>query len=207
MSYWTAEPRGRARRRVLTAESIAEAVAGLLDREGAAALSMRTVAAELGIAQSSLYGHVRGRDDLLDLALDHALGAELNGFATAAGDDVVELAVGWFEHLVRHRWAAPLVLERTPLGPSYLALADELCRLLLLAGVAVEEVLGRSFALTTLVAGQAIAYGHTGRARADFGYAATSLEGYPQLAAASARFTHGWTDVVRRGVAALAHGG
>lgn len=76
MSYWLAEPRGRVRRRVLTGTALADAAVEILDGEGPEALSMRRVAELLGVAQSSLYGHVRGRDDLRDLALDRVLGRD-----------------------------------------------------------------------------------------------------------------------------------
>ncbi|WP_282770263.1 TetR/AcrR family transcriptional regulator [Saccharomonospora viridis] len=204
MSYWLAEPRGRVRRRVLTGTALADAAVEILDGEGPEALSMRRVAELLGVAQSSLYGHVRGRDDLRDLALDRVLGRELDGLLADAGDDVVALAVNWFDHLVRHPWAAPLVLERTPLGPSYLALADELCRLLAEAGVPAHEVLGRSYSITALVAGHAIAHENARRARrAGLGYEAVELSSSPHLASAVSGFAGGWPDVVRRGVEAL----
>ncbi len=205
MSYWLAEPRGRVHRRVLTSAALADAAVDVLDREGPQALSMRRVADVLGVAQSSLYGHVRGRDDLHDLALDHALGRELDRLLHDAGDDVVALALGWFGHLTRHPWAVPLVLERTPLGPSYLALADELCRLLTAAGVPVPEVLGRSYAITALVAGHAIAHENArDTRRADLGYEAVELSSSPHLASAVSGFAGDWPDVVRRGVASLA---
>lgn len=192
---------------MLTAAALAEAAVAVLDDGGAPALSMRTVAQRLGVAPASLYGHVRGRDDLLDLALDHALGTELAELTATAGDDVTALALGWFDHLVRHPWAAPLVLERTPLGPSYLSLADELCRLLRLAGTAADEVLGRSYAITAMVAGHAIAYDNARRAHhAAPGYSAVALDSFPHLEDAAARFPHRWTDVVRQGVGLLVGG-
>ena len=54
------------RRERLTRERILEAALALVDREGAAALSMRRLASEVGVTPMSLYNHVRGRDELLD---------------------------------------------------------------------------------------------------------------------------------------------
>jgi AcrR family transcriptional regulator len=200
MSYWTAEPRGRERKRLLTSGALAEAAVRVLDAEGTQALSMRRLADELGVAQSSLYGHVRGRDDLLDLALDHALARELEELTRAAGADLAMLAVAWFHHLTRHPWAASLVLERTLLGPSYLTLADRLCHLLHAAGTPADNVLGLAYAVTAMAAGHAIAHEN---ARADIGYDAVDLAPYPNLAAATGAFAQGWPDVVRGGVASL----
>ncbi|MFJ9695322.1 TetR/AcrR family transcriptional regulator C-terminal domain-containing protein [Kitasatospora sp. NPDC101183] len=48
-------------------ERIVEAAVRLADEEGLAALSMRRVATELGVATMSLYHHVPGKDELLRL--------------------------------------------------------------------------------------------------------------------------------------------
>ena len=49
----------------LTAEGIFEAALALVDAEGLDALTMRRLAADLGVATMSLYGHVPNKDDLL----------------------------------------------------------------------------------------------------------------------------------------------
>ncbi|MEV5412653.1 TetR/AcrR family transcriptional regulator [Thermopolyspora sp. NPDC052614] len=51
----------------LSRDRIVEAAFTVLDREGYAGLSMRRVAAELGVAVSALYAHVRDKDELLEL--------------------------------------------------------------------------------------------------------------------------------------------
>ncbi|GAA3425190.1 TetR family transcriptional regulator ActII [Streptosporangium nondiastaticum] len=62
-------PRGRTRppRIPLTRDRIVEAAYVVLDREGYDRLSMRMVAAELGVAVSALYAHVSSKDELLEL--------------------------------------------------------------------------------------------------------------------------------------------
>lgn len=89
-----AEPRqglGRAR--------IVEAAVELADADGLAALSMGKVAARLGVTAMALYRHVAGKDELVLLMQDAAVGRppELDG------DD------GWRETLERWTWA---VLDR-----------------------------------------------------------------------------------------------
>jgi AcrR family transcriptional regulator len=54
----------------LTREQIARTAIALADAEGASALSMRRVAAALGVATMSLYRYVRGRDDLIVLMVE-----------------------------------------------------------------------------------------------------------------------------------------
>lgn len=65
-------------RPVLTRERIVLAAAGLIEREGAEALSMRRVAAELGVAVMSLYNHVPNKGALLEGVAEHVVsGLEL----------------------------------------------------------------------------------------------------------------------------------
>ncbi|WP_369387473.1 TetR/AcrR family transcriptional regulator [Streptomyces sp. CG1] len=51
----------------LSRERVVEAAFTVLDRQGLDGLSMRQVAAELGVAVSALYAYVRSKDDLLEL--------------------------------------------------------------------------------------------------------------------------------------------
>ncbi|MEV0704721.1 TetR/AcrR family transcriptional regulator C-terminal domain-containing protein [Saccharopolyspora sp. NPDC050389] len=112
------EPAGR-QRIVHTAIRIA-------DREGRAAVSMRRVAAELGVGTMSLYRHVPDKDELLRLMADTA-------FAEAPLPEPG--SSGWrarFEELARRQWAtyrrhpwlAPIALSslaQPPLLPAGMA--------------------------------------------------------------------------------------
>jgi AcrR family transcriptional regulator len=51
----------------LSRERVVEAAFTVLDRQGLDGLSMRQVAAELGVTVSALYAHVSSKDDLLEL--------------------------------------------------------------------------------------------------------------------------------------------
>jgi TetR/AcrR family transcriptional regulator, tetracycline repressor protein len=50
----------------LSRQRVLQTALAVVDRSGADALTMRSLADELGVAAMSLYNHVRGRDDLLD---------------------------------------------------------------------------------------------------------------------------------------------
>ncbi len=56
----------------LSRERIVAAALAITDDDGVEALSMRTLARELGVATMSLYRHVRSREDLLALMVDAA---------------------------------------------------------------------------------------------------------------------------------------
>jgi AcrR family transcriptional regulator len=61
------------RPRSLTESDIAAAALAVVDRAGLDGLTMRAVAAELGVAPMSLYRYVTGRDELEGLMLDEVL--------------------------------------------------------------------------------------------------------------------------------------
>jgi TetR/AcrR family transcriptional regulator, tetracycline repressor protein len=58
----------------LSREAVIAAARAVADREGLARLSMRTLAAELGVMPNALYSHVDGKAALLDGLLDSVLG-------------------------------------------------------------------------------------------------------------------------------------
>jgi TetR/AcrR family tetracycline transcriptional repressor len=57
----------------LDLERIVSAAWALVDREGLSALSTRTLATELGVKGPALYWHVRNKQHLLSLMVEHAL--------------------------------------------------------------------------------------------------------------------------------------
>ncbi|QLE74116.1 GntR family transcriptional regulator [Streptomyces rectiverticillatus] len=85
--------------RKLTPERIVRTAIALADAHGAAALSMRALAAELGVPTMALYRHVPGKDDLVARMADAAFG-ECSPPAGAPGD--------WRGRLLaaaRYQWA------------------------------------------------------------------------------------------------------
>ena len=58
------------RRTALTVDGIVAAAIEVLDEGGMAGLSMRRVAQRLGTGAASLYAHVSGREELLELVVD-----------------------------------------------------------------------------------------------------------------------------------------
>jgi AcrR family transcriptional regulator len=57
---------GRRRDLALTREAIARTALAILDEEGPAALTVRRIAARLGVQSPSLYNHVASKDEVLD---------------------------------------------------------------------------------------------------------------------------------------------
>lgn len=115
--------RPRVRRGELTRERILTAALELLERDGASALSMRRVAAELGTAPMSLYRHVQDKADLVDGVIACAL-ADLST-SPAKGGDWAQRACDWMRalraELNRHSAIVPLLRSNHLLAPAVLA--------------------------------------------------------------------------------------
>ena len=143
---WAPRRRRRGPAPALTLEAIARAGVGLADADGLAAVSMRRVAAALGVAPMALYRYVPGKAELLDAMADHALGAPpppANGDWRAR---VTAHARATRDVHERHPWLG--TTGRPPLGPNAVAAFDALLAALAGAGlppadtVAAAELVG-----------------------------------------------------------------
>ncbi|HZE37418.1 MAG TPA: TetR/AcrR family transcriptional regulator C-terminal domain-containing protein [Stackebrandtia sp.] len=108
----------------LSTKGVVDAAIALADQDGVGGLSMRRVAAELGVGVMSLYGQVRGRDELLELMMDKVFG-ENRPPEGPPGDwrSALELSARQeWEVYLRHDWAAPLAaFTRPPIAPNLMA--------------------------------------------------------------------------------------
>ena len=122
---WRSPPGTDRRRRprpTLDLDRIVAAAVGLADAEGLAAVSMRRVAAEVGVPAMTLYGHVPGKGELVDLMLDSVLGelypdeeAPAAGHWRARVEAVARANRAFF---LRHPWALPVAAGSPPPGPN-----------------------------------------------------------------------------------------
>ncbi|MFC6012193.1 TetR/AcrR family transcriptional regulator [Nocardia lasii] len=72
---------------LLSRERIRDAALVLVDRDGLAEVSMRKLAAELGVRAASLYGHYPNKDELFDdIAAGIMAAVDTSAFDTAAWD-------------------------------------------------------------------------------------------------------------------------
>ncbi|GGT35844.1 TetR/AcrR family transcriptional regulator [Nonomuraea spiralis] len=127
-------PRKDAKPRLTLDRIVAEALA-LLDEEGVGKLTMRHLAERLDTGSTTLYWHVRTKEDVLDLALDAVFGevplpGDRDDWRTAARD----LMRGWRAALLRHPWSAT-ILDRPLMGPNALDRTEFLYRTLSGAGL------------------------------------------------------------------------
>lgn len=100
----------------LTRERVVRVGIQLADAEGMAAVSMRRVATELGVATMSLYRHVPGKDELVVLMVDAAIAEEpLPENPPEGWRARLELSSRLQWGLYRkHRWLAPAISMTRP---------------------------------------------------------------------------------------------
>ncbi|MEN3536783.1 TetR/AcrR family transcriptional regulator C-terminal domain-containing protein [Microbispora sp. ZYX-F-249] len=118
---------------------------------------MRRLAERLGTGSTTLYWHLKTKDDVLDLALDAIFAAvEIPGEAGRGWRaDVTALITGWRAVLLDHPWSAAL-LGRPMLGPNVLARSEFLYATLVRAGVAEPHLTAAAYGLSNYVIGSAL---------------------------------------------------
>jgi AcrR family transcriptional regulator len=125
-----------------TRAQLQEAALSLVDAEGLAALSMRTLAAALGTGPMTLYNYVKDRDELDALVVEAVL-AEVK--PSRPRDDwqaeVRAIVEATWRTVGRHPNVIPLVLTRRTLHDTTLQWAEALLEALAKSGRAGTELL------------------------------------------------------------------
>ncbi|MGC5627071.1 TetR/AcrR family transcriptional regulator C-terminal domain-containing protein [Georgenia sp. Z1344] len=112
-------------REPLSVARIVGAAVEVADRDGLAAVSMRSVARELGVEAMSLYHHVAGKDSLLDALADRVYEqVELPEAASGWREGTEARAHSLRSVLAAHPWALGMVDTRTTPGPAVLRYYD-----------------------------------------------------------------------------------
>ena len=108
------------RPRSLTSATIASAALAVIDNEGIAGLSMRAVAAQLGIGTMSLYRYVRDREELELLVVDLVLAGVETGQERRLPWQrrLTELAESARRAVAAHPAVIPLVLTHRHAAPN-----------------------------------------------------------------------------------------
>lgn len=109
----------------LDRDQIVAAATALADSEGLAAVTLRRVAADLGVLPMRLYTHLETKDDLLDLMLDSVyatvdIPAPDQGWRAA----LKAIALNLRSAAENHPWLPDLLGTRPPYGPHGLRLVE-----------------------------------------------------------------------------------
>lgn len=159
-SVWARPPRKE--RSTLTREQIVAEALRLLDSEGIEALSMRKLAAALGVGATSLYWHVANRDELIELVINEVY-AEVD-LPDAGEVPDWQAAVRRFAHsvrsgILRHPWIVS-VLDHIAAGypgPNLMRVSEHMIQLLAAAGFPLPETERALTTVSTYVTGIAMA--------------------------------------------------
>jgi AcrR family transcriptional regulator len=147
------------RRPQLTRQRVVAEALAVIAEQGVQALTMRSLAARLGVVPGALYRHVRNKQQLHDLLLDGVL---------AEVDVRLDPSLGWPEQLKvlahrlrrvleQHPGVAGILKTRDPLGPHSLALAEAFLGPLQAAGFADRDAGLAFFLLVDYTIGFAVA--------------------------------------------------
>jgi AcrR family transcriptional regulator len=129
------------RRPRLSRERVVTEALAVIAEDGVPALTMRSLAARLGVVPGAVYHHVRNKEQLQDLLLDGVL-AEVEFDLDSSLHWTEQLKV--LAHRLRrvleaHPGVAGILKTRDPLGPHSLALAEAFLSPLLATGFADRE--------------------------------------------------------------------
>ena len=108
-----------ASRAPLSRERVLRAAIDLADEAGIESLSMRKLGQALGVEAMSLYNHVANKDDILNGMVDIVVSEfELPSPGTDWKAAIRGIAISAHDVLVRHPWAASLMLSSTGASPA-----------------------------------------------------------------------------------------
>lgn len=164
MSHVARPKKERDGKPVLTRESIVATALAMADDHGAEPLSMRKLAAEMGVGAMSIYHYVADRDALMEALADEVAGEVDVELPDGPWVDAArQLAVSTHEALIRHPWSIPLWIDTWP-GPNRLALMETLLEVLAGADLPADIADLGFHALTNHIQGfarQRVAYGQS----------------------------------------------
>ena len=129
------------RRPQLTRQRVVAEALAVIAQDGVQAMSMRALAARLGVVPGAVYHHVGNKQQLQDLVLDGVL-AEVDFHTNpslAWTEQLKILATRLRQVLEAHPGIAGILKTRDPLGPHSLALAEAFLSPLQTAGFADRE--------------------------------------------------------------------
>lgn len=177
----------RAPRNTLTRDRLVAGAVALADAEGLAALTIRALAARLGVKPMAIYHHVANKEEILDAIVDAVYGEVY--LPRVGGDwreELLRRSRSANEALGRHPWAVSLMETRVNPGPSNLANHEATLDVLLTAGFSLEATAHAYATLDAFVYGFALqeaALDSIGlHDSADQLLAGMNLAGFPRMA-------------------------
>jgi AcrR family transcriptional regulator len=138
-----------------TREEIAAAAVTLADTRGIEAVSMRSLAVELGVGATSLYRYVDRKDELIELMVDAVMGNDLQ-FEVSGDwrDDLRSFAHGLRAMILRHPWMAVPSAGLRNFGPNTAQLYEQVLGFIDGLGLEIDDMLVMVETLDAFVRGR-----------------------------------------------------
>ena len=140
----------------LSRVEIATAAVTLADTQGIEAVSMRALAAELGVGATSLYRYVARKDELIELMVDTVMGNDLH--FELRGEwrkDLRSFAHGLRGMILRHPWMAVPSAGLRNFGPNTAQCHEQVLGAIDGLGLDIDEMLVMVETLDAFVRGRA----------------------------------------------------
>lgn len=157
-------PRGGRRRASHSMESVLTEAVALLDEAGEPALTFRALAQRLGGGVASIYWYVASKDELLDRATDHVIGAALADIEALPShddpiDDLRAMAVSLFDAIMERPWLGAYFMRNTDVQGNALRLYEKLGQQTLRLDLTARQRFHAVSAVVGVVVGSAIDLG------------------------------------------------
>ncbi len=138
----------------LTPERILRSALRIADEDGLTAVSMRSIAAKLGVEAMSLYNHVTGKEQIIVGIIDLVL-EEIDVLLTATDwkASMRRRAISAREAMLRHPWAAALIESHSSTSDVRLRYADSVLSVLRRAGFTIQQAYGAFLTLDSYIYG------------------------------------------------------
>jgi TetR/AcrR family transcriptional regulator, tetracycline repressor protein len=182
--------RGAGQRAGLSRELVLAAARRIADAEGVDHLTMRRLAAELGVLPNALYTYVPDKEALLDALIDDLL-ADIEADGPATGDwrdGLVRVMDSSRRLLLAHPQLVPVFLARPGLGPNAARLGEITFGLLRRGGLEGERAVEAFRALLIYSLGFAAFQARrlpeeagARSARAEAAFASLPADGFPEM--------------------------
>ncbi|MGH8775049.1 MAG: TetR/AcrR family transcriptional regulator [Jiangellaceae bacterium] len=142
----------------LSLAGIVRVAVAIADAEGMRAVSMRRVADDLGVTTMSLYRYVPGKDDLVELMMESAVGLPPERDGGGPGHwrrDLERWARAQHVLYRRRPWMLQVPIHGPPMGPNNLAWMDSALQALFEPGLSEGDALYGLLLLSVYVRGEA----------------------------------------------------
>jgi len=141
----------------LSRRQIAGAAVSLADTRGIEAVSMRTLAVELGVGATSLYRYVARRDELIELMVDAVMGDDLH-FDVQGNwrQDLRSFAHGLRAMILRHPWMTVPSAGLRNFGPNTADCYEQVLGTVVDLGLEIDDMLVMVETLDAYVRGRVL---------------------------------------------------